>query len=280
MIRKVLLVALMAAFLPHFVASAQNARGCVVKDSVLTVGKGVTRIPEYAYKDRDDIREIRFEEGPSSLREIGEYAFLGCASLKRVELPAGAKKLGTGCFRECVSLKELDIPAGTVTLPSEAFYGCTSLERVSLPASLQTIGSRAFIYCDALKEISFPERLKNIGSNAFSFCKRLEEVMIPRTVTELESYAFSSCSSLKKAMLPSNGSLLGELIFSGCEALTEIVEASPVVPKFDCASFLFDPDDEAAYRRVVLMVSPGKVAAYRSAPGWRLFQNIESILVR
>ena len=94
------------------------------------------------------------------------------------------------------------------------------------------------------------------------------------SVSELESYAFSECVSLKEATLPGNSHLLGELIFSGCHALESISVASPVPPKFDCNSTLFEDNERFMYTRCRLQVPSRAVAAYRAAPAWSLFTDI------
>ena len=99
--------------------------------------------------------------------------------------------------------------------------------------------------------------------------------MLPSSITELESYAFSDCSSLESITFPANDYLLGELILSGCHRLRRIIERSSVPPKFDCESYLFEPDEAERYAEVVLQVAPGNTTAYRHAHGWRLFRKIE-----
>ena len=97
---------------------------------------------------------------------------------------------------------------------------------------------------------------------------------MPSSVTELESYAFSDCDRLLRLTLPANGSLLGELMLSGCGNVEEIYEPSRIVPKFDCESFIFEPDEGERYATVTLRVAPGMARLYRKAPGWCLFDHI------
>ncbi|MDE5807110.1 MAG: leucine-rich repeat domain-containing protein, partial [Muribaculaceae bacterium] len=71
-----------------------------MEDSVVVIRKGVRAIPDYAFRDRKDIAEVRFE-APASLLSIGDYAFLGCENLRSISLPASLASLGEGSFREC-----------------------------------------------------------------------------------------------------------------------------------------------------------------------------------
>lgn len=243
-----------------------------VTDSVLTVSKTVLRVEAYAFADRNDIREVRFEDG-SRLHSIGEYAFMGCSNLKNITLPASLRTLGEGCFREC-GLTSLAVPDGVKELPKGMCAWNEELRTVSLPAGLADIAAHAFAYCKSLESIAIPRAVSHIGNNAFSCCYTLAEVTLPRAMRELESYAFSDCRSLRGAVMPANSRLLGELIFSGCENLTSIMVMSPAPPPFDCDSFIFEPDEARLYSRCRLYVPAESVNRYRTARGWKLFTNI------
>lgn len=262
-------------YLPSFASGGERfADNYRMEDSVVVIKKGVKTIPDYAFRDRKDIAEIRFET-PVALLSIGDYAFLGCENLRKLSLPRSLTSLGEGSFRECSRLKEVEIPSGVVKLPPYLFYWCEGLEKVAMPRHLKSIGRSCFGYCGALEEVDIPSGVKNIGSNAFSCCRSLREVSLPASVNELESYAFSDCSNLRRITFPANSALLGELILSGCDSLEDIYEFSVTPPKFDCNSFLFEPDEEINYNRVVLHVASGRTAPYRTAPGWKLVQKIE-----
>lgn len=46
-------------------------------------------------------------EIPSDFKQISDYAFKGCSSLKRVDIPANVKKIGDFAFNSCGNLKEM-----------------------------------------------------------------------------------------------------------------------------------------------------------------------------
>lgn len=221
-------------------------------DSLLFIGWQVESIPERTFEDSPVLRRVIFRTGPegqvSKLRSVGEYAFSLCPSLESISFPDSVRDIAPGVF-----------------------YGCVSLKKVSLPEGVKRIPSHAFAYCESLAAIRIPESVTHIGNNAFSRCSSLEEIVIPDSVIMLESYAFSDCSSLRYARLPANPSMLGELIFSGCISLEVLEEPSSVPPEFDCASFIFEPDETVLYRKVKLIVPPESVGLYRVSPGWKLF---------
>lgn len=215
--------------------------------------------------------------GPG-IRQIPPYAFAECRQLTTLTFEAGSRcvSIGEGAFYRCEKLTDAQLPQSVTDIGRYAFAWCQSLAKASFPGAVK-IRAHAFAYCISLDSVKLPSRLKSVGNNAFSRCESLTEIAVPASVTELESYAFSDCLKLRRATLPANPSLLGELIFSGCASLEEIMEPSPEVPPFDCNSFVFEPDDTAAYRRCRLLVSPLALHKYTEAPGWKLFRRIEPI---
>ncbi|MDE6697614.1 MAG: leucine-rich repeat domain-containing protein [Muribaculaceae bacterium] len=207
-------------------------------------------IQEGEYIDRIDLEEVEVSAG-CGITEIPDYAFLGCATLKKVILPKGIKKIGFQAFSEC-----------------------ESLESINFPSSLEDISSNAFTYCSALDSIEFPQKLKHIGHNAFSFCASLKEAILPDSIEEIESYAFSDCESLRKVRLPANDKLLGELLMNCCPNLVEIIQPSEKVPQFDCESYIFDPYDISAYGRCVLKVPENVIDNYDVSKSWQMFNKI------
>ncbi|MBP5226061.1 MAG: leucine-rich repeat domain-containing protein [Kiritimatiellae bacterium] len=129
--------------------------------------------------------------------EIGEYAFLGCVSLKHVDIPDGVWTIRWRAFCGCASLESVDIPASVEMIESEAFYGCSSLTSVSLPGGVmglgsdgtaeliggvRTIGDRAFAECRGLTRIEIPNSVKDIGDGAFGNSYGLRDLVVPRSV--------------------------------------------------------------------------------------------------
>ena len=69
---------------------------------------------------------------PSSVKKIGDYAFMGCESLESVVIPSSVTEIGT-----------------------QAFSSCSSLESVEIPPSVKKIGVNAFAYCTSLASVAF-----------------------------------------------------------------------------------------------------------------------------
>lgn len=242
-------------------------------DSVATIPPGIRSIPPFAFADHKALRRVIFKKG-ATLSSIGEYAFLGCSSLRQITLPQSLLSIGEGAFRECSQLAMLSIPERITAIPKQMCYGCTSLRGVYLPDAITDIGAFAFIYCETLEDVDIPENVRHIGNNAFSRCLSLSEVALPDNMEELESYAFSDCTSLLKATMGGSERMLGELIFSGCTSMHTLILTAPLPGTFDCDSSIFDPDSDTHTSCWLWVPSLEAVTRYRSTPGWTHFRRI------
>ena len=118
---------------------------------------------------------------------IPQWLFVGCNSLREINLPTGTTAIGDYAFAECM-LTKITIPSGIVSIGERAFYHNMYLKAFSMPPALTTIGANAFSYCSGLAEMEIPAGVKEIGKNAFSNCKALVTVrsnmMQPCSITE------------------------------------------------------------------------------------------------
>lgn len=240
----------------------------------LIIAADITEIEPFALEGCRMLERVEFAS-QERLLKIGEYAFRGCVALRDLEIPASVAEIGDGAFSECTSLRRIAFPGFLTVIPKSACAWDASLEEVVIGDKVQNLAAHAFAYCGSLKSIRIPSSLRQLGNNAFSNCTSLTEVFLPEGTTEVGSYAFSGCRQLSVAGLPANDSLLGELIFSGCDELRKLIVLSPVPASFDCQSFIFEPDDEAAYSRCRLLVPASEIKIYAEAHGWKLFRHIE-----
>jgi len=153
---------------------------------------------------------------PSTITEIGDYAFFKCEKLTKVVLPASQgqlKKLGGFAFDYCSNLVEVDnfdkinlgetqVEVVTVTqaIPSFLFKNCVNLEKITFPDNIGAVGGYAFINCEKLNStITLSENLKYVGYEAFANCKNLKFVpqeggtLLPSSLTSIANLAFRDC---------------------------------------------------------------------------------------
>ena len=142
--------------------------GCT-KVTSFTFADNVEYVPRYICYDMDLLTAIHI---PSTVTQIGAYAFEYCDGLTAVELP------------------------NTITLIGNyAFYSCKNLVSLNIPTSLTEINQYMCAYCKKLKSIVLPEGLETINSYAFQETA-ITEITIPSTVTSLGYAPWKDCASL------------------------------------------------------------------------------------
>lgn len=137
---------------------------------------------------------------PSTVTEIGLYAFDTCSNLTRVSLPGSLTKIAECAFWDCTNLKEVYIPNSVTEIGGGAFSSCYNLSYVRLPASpaFTTISSSLFVCCGALTYIEIPDNVHTIENWAFEDCTSLSQVTLPSSIQHIYDCAFRRCSSLQR----------------------------------------------------------------------------------
>lgn len=198
-------------------------------------------------------------EIPDGVKEIGDYAFMGCKNLNSVIIPDSVERIGVGAFYRCTSLQNVIMSDSVKIIDEKAFDECSSLLGINIPNSVETIGKLAFWSCKNLKMVSFGSSLKTIGDTAFGNCKMLKcklvlpesvtsigeyafqqsgisEITLPSKVTKIASGTFFDCGNLKKVNGWGHISSIGDNAFTKCEAL-ESVKLSDSITSIDSDTF-------------------------------------------
>ena len=222
--------------------------GCSGLTSV-TIGSGVTELPDYAFLRCESLPEITI---PNNVTKLGRMCFAGCNSLTSINIPSSVKSIGEGCFGDntingmfgpdyyechCENLSAVTLNEGLEIIYDEAFRGCTALTRVNIPSTVHILDSQVFSGCTALTDLTLvgPEI---IYSQAFYNCSSLTNVVIPDMTTELHSEAFMNCTSLTSVTIGSGvTTMCWELDrfwygrqFVNCSSLCEIYAKPRVAP--------------------------------------------------
>lgn len=141
----------------------------------VTIDATVCRVATInSYFGNETVEEFVFASD-SLVSTLNNYAFAGCASLKRIHLPSRITTLGKYCFANCKSLTDVTLPQGgesgsEYTLDEGVFSGCSSLKEIFVPATAKEIGLTAFYNCSALirVEVAFgATEVSALGLSAF-----------------------------------------------------------------------------------------------------------------
>ena len=106
----------------------------------------------------------------SSVRTIADHTFLGCTSLKDVQLAddygnAVLGEIGIGAFSGCINLKYIQLPYSLYAIGDEAFYN-TGIEIIVIPENVASIGRLAFGDHSPLvvfRHLTAPEQMAGCG---------------------------------------------------------------------------------------------------------------------
>lgn len=137
-----------------------------------------------------------------NLTSIGNSAFSGANSLRKVVLPHGLLSIDPFAF-SALSLTEIELPPNLQTIGISAFSN-TSLSKVIIPDSVTTIGDSAFYglgrYASQKDiEIVIGSGVKSIGEKAFAYMNLtlLSKVTMKCSSATIASDAFSMDSNLR-----------------------------------------------------------------------------------
>lgn len=90
----------------------------------------VTRLDADVFNGCDLLEHVTMSR---SVKELKEYVFFGCKSLRKIELPA-VNKIAMMAFYESSDLEEVKIGETNVEIAQFAFQGCASLKKVTIGA--------------------------------------------------------------------------------------------------------------------------------------------------
>lgn len=189
---------------------------------------------------------------PSSVNEIGQWAFNGC-NLQSIVIPKSVKVIGEHAFSSGENLVEIRIESKKTkydsrnncnamidTTSNSLIIGCkntiipndikiikqfafldSSLTSIIIPPNVIDIEDYAFLRCD-LTSINIPDSVTHIGESAFRECYFLKSVSLNRTIKIIEDSTFQHCVNLTSIDIPNNITSIGKEAFDDCISLTSI----------------------------------------------------------
>ncbi len=225
---------------------------------------------------------------PEGVTELKACVFSACRSLERVSLPSTLRIIGEFAFVGCESLREIAIPDGVTEIARHAFSGCRFLHKVLLPAAwksskkqgmLKNAGipadicvfrapeeweeledgtpaetapeaspaevpvSRAPEEREGLKDgiLRIPDGTAAIPKDAFRGREDIRLAVLPEGVAEIGESAFWGCKNLQAIALPESLRKIGRYAFGECAALETLrlpegLEEIGLFAFFECAA--------------------------------------------
>ena len=203
-------------------------------DNKITIPSNVTRIDDFVFLNRIDLKSIKIPEGVIS---IGEFSFNTCASITSITVPNSVKSIGTMAFAGCyglveiISKSQLSFELGSTSYGSIAEYAKQIISdekdsklstdsngfityndgtdiwlvgyigddtKITIPSYITKINDYAFCEYRYLISITILPNITSIGVETFFRCSNLSNIVIPNSITSIEGSAFSNCEKLSK----------------------------------------------------------------------------------
>jgi len=134
---------------------------------------------------------------PSTITELGNYAFANCVEIQKISLPPTLSTIGEYAFAGCVGIFEIALPSTLRSVKEGAFYGCLNIQNPIFPPSVIEIQENAFTTALNINELNLPPSLSSIGARAFEGALALYSLTIPPSVTHIGEEAFSGSTNLE-----------------------------------------------------------------------------------
>lgn len=205
---------------------------------------GVKKISSYAFAECDKATEVRIGD---VVTEIGNSAFAGCVTLKRIHFlgtKAEWNAIHIGENNDVLKDVEIICTDGTINASSvdgemiaSGKCGDDLFWYVTKELKLIIVGKGDmydYAYMDApwysvklngtalkIRAIQLSERITRIGSFAF-LDALIDEVNIPDGVKEIGSGAFENCRDLEAIFVPPSVTRIEEDAFNGCQKVSSI----------------------------------------------------------
>ncbi len=181
-------------------------------------GDTVVAVSDRAFIRNSTLKSVTL---PSTVNQIGEFAFCGCTNLKAVNGSQYATTIKGSAFAESPLITTLDLSNAT-TLGNYICSAMTNLSSVKLSNKLKKLPQGIFARCTSLLKINLPSSITVIGNAAFQ-STNIENIILPDSVEEIEMYAFRYCSKLKSIKLSENLKIINPLVFERCTNLNDVV---------------------------------------------------------
>ena len=233
----------------------------------LEVCENLEYIGGYAFQGCKGIENISL---PSSIKSIGEYAFMSTnAHTNFMEQAAKAEKeedrywISSGVLLGAYVAEgqtAIHVPDGVRIIAGAALCGWDNpyipedpselsasgaskynitynIKELYLPEGLEAIENMAFFRMDCVEKVELPSTVRLIGSNAFGLCSSLTEISGGESLEEIGDYAFSYADSLTQFKMPAGVKKVGNSLFEGCASLKTVYFSENLV---DIGASVFD----------------------------------------
>lgn len=191
----------------------------------------VTNIGIWAFARNTRLRSVSV---PGGVRQIGLYTFGFCPALEKVTLSQGIETIEKGVFANSI-ITNLALPASLRYFSPEAVSQCTNLLSFSVAnGSASYAAADGVLFSRDRKTLvrfptgrsgawAIPSGTTAVGDWAFFTCKGLTALTVPEGVENAGFSAFRSCPALTSVSLPGSLGYIGGWAFCDDTSLEELI---------------------------------------------------------
>ena len=170
---------------------------------------------------------------PTSITNIGPYAFHMCRQLASITIPDSVTTLGHDAISECPKLTSATLGNGVTSLADYLFWA-SGLASITIPNTVTNLGRAVFADCGSLRTIVIPDSVTSAGAYTVSGSASLTNVTIGSGLTSISERFFYNCPSLLSITIPAGITNIGAAAFATWGPL------SAVYFKGNAPSFVID----------------------------------------
>ena len=176
----------------------------------VTIGENVTKIPIHAFRHCTALSTVSFG---NSLTSIPKYAFYNC-EISSIDLPSSVTEIGEYAFYQNTALTSANLGTSVTTIGEYAFYNASNLKNLEMGNVIESIGEYCF-YGSGLESISLPNSVTSIGQYALAYSSTLKSVTLSNSVNSIGDYALANNTGLTSVTFGNGCKTLPTAILSG-----------------------------------------------------------------
>jgi sorbitol-specific phosphotransferase system component IIA len=185
---------------------------------------------------------------PTSVTEIGAYAFFGCTGLTTVTIPNSVTSIGNGAFSQCTGLKHVTaLPTTPPTIAENTFYNCSAhllatsedyktadywknFKNIKIDANVSDeIGGGDVVSRELIDGIYYD--IDGFDATVVGCLNSVTNLNIPSEITynghtypvmSIGDKAFYKCTGLTSVTIPNSVTTIENGAFYSCTGLTKV----------------------------------------------------------
>ncbi len=140
---------------------------------ILTIGRGVVSIGDFAFKGCSRLKEINFDSNEFIINNSsGVFADAGVQNGITINFGNLVKKTPSRLFSN-VNIVSINLSENVVKISDFSFNGCKGLKEIKISDNVSEIGEASFYGCSELSKIIIGNGVKKICEDAFRWCTKL-----------------------------------------------------------------------------------------------------------